>query len=334
MLISEVPHASADASRATCAEIVDSFRLLLLKAGPGSNEARPGPAGLSLLRQAALKHSKAVRAAWTAETPGADPTVLFDRSAPIDGPWYASFVLEGSVAEDLVATCSLASLTPAIFKDWSSSGAAWAFFGSNGDDNMAAAMLTGKSEHVDQLRPGAITVHSQLCGEKIWRLRPYVDSGCWTGRSAPATATPDGRLEVRCRAGDQLIIDTGAWFHETRIPPATDFSLSIAQDFVEPNLFQLGPRISSSQMQISQQICSLCMTPTAPAAGMPPGTCGCACCSAKRFERSSWDLLRRNALLSRQLTPLWHVQRLLLQNFRPKLLAICDARETVTSLSQ
>ena len=43
-------------------------------------------------------------------------------------------------------------------------GAAWAFFGSN----MDSVPLLGKPEHVDELRPGALTVHIQETTLKAW----------------------------------------------------------------------------------------------------------------------------------------------------------------------
>merc|ERR1712070_1196653 len=110
-------------------------------------------------------------------------------------------------------------------------GAAWAFFGRNGQ----SSPLIGKEEHVDELRPGAITLHIQISGEKLWRLRPNPDIRAWQNTTrglAPRVAetVQKGRLDVLCRSGDMLFIDTGAWYHETGLPSSAFLSLSVAQD--------------------------------------------------------------------------------------------------------
>ena len=64
-------------------------------------------------------------------------------------------------------------------------GAAWAFFGRcPAAASAAAAPLLGKAEHVDELRPGVLTVHAQLCGRKTWRLRPNLAAPWGSGAEA------------------------------------------------------------------------------------------------------------------------------------------------------
>ena len=134
---------------------------------------------------------------------------------------------------------------------------------------------------------------------------------------------PCERLEVCCRPGDQLVIDTAAWYHATSIPPGTDFTWSVAQDLSsEENTIEL----ESVQLRVSHQLCQLCMTPTAEPMGSPPGTCGCDCCSQKRLNHRLWRCFRQSGLLT---------QRFIESSMRDRTpgsfngpstrLAICDA---------
>lgn len=189
--------------------------------------------------------------------------------------WYSSFVLEKDAATDFLS--SMSSVDPDLLriplKDWHPTGTVWSFFGSNAESRPMA----GKPEHVDQLRPGVITMHSQICGRKLWMLRPNAGAESWDKvMNVPMLSSE--RIEIACGEGDQLLIDTAAWYHATNIPGGTGFTWSIAQDFSHQNdeadKEEGTVQIESVQLRISQQLCQLCLTPTNPPPGCPPGTCG------------------------------------------------------------
>lgn len=289
------------------------------------------------------RHAAAVARGWTPETDGP-----LGRHSPLDaagarlarghsveeGPrsaCYGGLVVEGSVGAALLdALPGAAALLQPPASSARPTSALWAFFGSNASEQA----LVGKPEHVDELRPGLVTMHAQLCGEKVWRLRPNpaafsggdvaaaMELNGFAGEASSSSSAPlddglavagvgprrlsapprilchGGRLQVRCRAGDRLIIDTGAWYHETSLPPRTPFSLSVARDYAFGSAALLD--VSSSQMFVRRQLCALCQTPTATPPGAPPGTCGCVCCEAKRRERAEWEVLRRSSALAQR----------------------------------
>merc|ERR1711924_118113 len=104
--------------------------------------------------------------------------------------------------------------------------------------------------------------HTQVSGEKNWRLRVNPDPQAWGGAPPPHVTSADGRVGVLCRPGDMLFIDTGAWYHETSLPSCSYLSLSVAQDFFskeEPPLDMI-----SAQELVTVQLCPMCHTPTAP----------------------------------------------------------------------
>ncbi|CAE7312662.1 UTP6, partial [Symbiodinium necroappetens] len=171
---------------------------------------------------------------WTSETSGASPEAakeaLANSRAPGVQRWYGSFVVDGEAAEDLVVTLASCGVETSPVDECRPTGTAWCFFGAN-----ATPMgMQGKPEHVDQLAPGTITVHTQLCGRKVWKLRPYLLCPNWSGGAPLLSASCyAGRLELLCEEGDLLLIDTATWYHTTEIPALTDFSFSLAQDFSE-----------------------------------------------------------------------------------------------------
>merc|ERR1711924_572480 len=114
----------------------------------------------------------------------------------------------------------------------------------------------------------------------------------------PRIVASGGRLEVRCKAGDCLFIDTGCWYHETSLPPCTPFSLSVAKDFQEVSSMSL--EVGSMQQYTLQQLCAKCMTPTATPRGFPPGVCGCMCCMVLLEHRYERNALRRSTLLAQK----------------------------------
>lgn len=193
---------------------------------------------------------------------------------------------------------------------WHRTGTVWSFFGSTG-----ASPMTGKPEHVDQLRPGVITMHSQICGRKVWMLRPNPLAN-W--EKVPMSSE---RIEICCEEGDQLLIDTTAWYHATQIPAGTSFTWSIAQDCSKE--MEVSSSIVSVQLRISQQLCQLCLTPTTPPLGSPPGTCGCWCCGQERSKVKLWSSFKLSSLLSQRF--LW--EQLRIRSFSvERRLAICDRK--------
>lgn len=215
-------------------------------------------------------------------------------------------------------------------KDWHPTGTVWSFFGSNAESRPMA----GKPEHVDQLRPGVITMHSQICGRKLWMLRPNAGAESWDKvMNVPMLSSE--RIEIACGEGDQLLIDTAAWYHATNIPGGTGFTWSIAQDFSHQNdeadKEEGTVQIESVQLRISQQLCQLCLTPTNPPPGCPPGTCGCWCCGQERLKITLWRSFRLSSLLTQRFlkrnlamqgtNPVHEAMR---QFWQRRQLAICD----------
>lgn len=245
--------------------------------------------------------------------------------------WYSSFVLEKDAATDFLS--SMSSVDPDLLriplKDWHPTGTVWSFFGSNAESRPMA----GKPEHVDQLRPGVITMHSQICGRKLWMLRPNAGAESWDKvMNVPMLSSE--RIEIACGEGDQLLIDTAAWYHATNIPGGTGFTWSIAQDFSHQNEADKEEgtvQIESVQLRISQQLCQLCLTPTNPPAGSPPGTCGCWCCGQERLKITLWRSFRLSSLLTQRFlkrnlamqgtNPVHEAMR---QFWQRRRLAICD----------
>eukprot|EP00927_Polykrikos_kofoidii_P058106 TRINITY_DN52441_c0_g1_i1.p1 TRINITY_DN52441_c0_g1~~TRINITY_DN52441_c0_g1_i1.p1 ORF type:complete len:454 (-),score=60.84 TRINITY_DN52441_c0_g1_i1:41-1339(-) len=254
------------------------------------------------IKQFAAAHRDSLADGWTSETANSSWTLLDvdvgDNDVGVGGNvgndakvWYGGCVVEGTAAKALLHQVPAAEqLLECPLRGSQPTGAAWAFMGING----GTRPLTGKLEHVDELRPGVLTMHAQLSGEKVWRLRPNAEADCWnaptSGGAAPIIVAPGGRLEVCCRVGDRLLIDTGAWFHETSIPPPApsrngiaEFSLSIACDYTTGSVG--SSETSSLQRIVTRKMCGWCGTPTATPPGAPPGTCGCTCCEFLRQSR-------------------------------------------------
>eukprot|EP00913_Durusdinium_trenchii_P001267 g1167.t1 len=212
------------------------------------------------------------RVAWTAENESGSlavaqhalgaPRRRGEDTRPV-GAWYSSFVVEGEVArcfmEGIQSEGGEEMQIP--LQGWHPTGTVWCFVGSNpGTDGR----MVGKPEHVDQLKAGVVTMHSQLAGNKVWLLRPHPLANAWASRTAPALAAE--RLEIVCHEGDRLIIDTTAWYHSTSILPDTDFTCSIAQDLAK------GPQSAdqtteSIQLRVSHQLCQ----PSGPSIPKGPG---------------------------------------------------------------
>lgn len=318
---------------------------------PADVESNP----IVALRRFAAEHSERVNGSWTAETSGSSLALLLGDgtkepaipAAPARR-WYGSFVVDGHDSKQLLRALPTGVVAPLLSPTgWHPTGAVWAFVGRNEPDGLSSPTLCGKPEHVDEMREGVITMHTQLCGQKIWRLRPNPvaswastsgEDGASSAAGVPrvAGAVPGGRIEVRCVAGDRLLIDTGLWYHETSLPPQTGCSLSIARDFssialgAEGAQTALAPQaMSSMQMHVVRTICRTCLTPTLTPVGAPPGTCGCMCCTTKRETRACWQSVRRSAslmhwLLVSQMADMVEVfrQKALATEAKPSMLAL------------
>jgi hypothetical protein len=146
----------------------------------------------------------------------------------------------------------------------------WIFFGknhphvdnndnNNNNDNELTSMLHGRPEHTDSVTHDG-TWHYQLSGTKIWRLRPTTEllrrveeydnnqqlsvvSGTKRRRSELSNDKNAGdnnvdedstnlfsNIEVVCKEGDILFLNTRLWFHSTLIPPQDVPSVSYARD--------------------------------------------------------------------------------------------------------
>uniref|UniRef100_A0A7S1A3A4 JmjC domain-containing protein n=1 Tax=Noctiluca scintillans TaxID=2966 RepID=A0A7S1A3A4_NOCSC len=253
-------------------------RLLLV---PSPTVAPPGCRDV-LCRFVSARRSKVLES-WTAESVGSTADLL----ATSNESWYGSFVLEGLVSHELLQELPPSTLLSFPVPGAWPTGATWVFFG----QNVGGEPFVGKPEHTDDVRPGIITMHTQLCGEKLWRFRPNL-SADWSESGGPPCIL--GALEVRCRAGDRLLVDTWAWYHETRLPPLPSFSLSVARDFCS----SANVPVKSRQVYVVKQVCGKCGTFTSTPRGAPAGTCGCACCCKRREERWEWDLFRRSTALA------------------------------------
>jgi U3 small nucleolar RNA-associated protein 6 len=136
----------------------------------------------------------------------------------------------------------------------------------NNNKNELTSMLHGRPEHTDSVTHDG-TWHYQLSGTKIWRLRPTTEllrraeeydnsqqlslvSGTKRRRielSNDNNVVEDntnlstiikswmlpnnkGYIEVICKQGDILFLNTRLWFHSTFIPPQDVPSVSYARD--------------------------------------------------------------------------------------------------------
>ena len=155
---------------------------------------------------------------------------------------------------------------PHFLTDQRQGNAAWVFIGRR---SILGKALSGRPEHVDRIDHDG-TYHVQCEGEKIWNVRPnwsyrgektapeYVNiaktktnqtndtevqavqeqEGAKLPKHSLWRTNPNG-IEIICRPGDLLVINTRLWAHRTTVPPATIheksdqpyMSISIARDF-------------------------------------------------------------------------------------------------------
>ena len=137
----------------------------------------------------------------------------------------------------------------------------WFFFGKNYNDCASSpTTLKGRVEHTDSVTHDG-TWHYQLSGTKIWRLRPTVElvqridmhtkqqqkKKCTAGikrkmdddtdsevllhnNNEEATNSDKKYIEVECKEGDIIFLNTRLWWHSTLIPPQDTPCISYARD--------------------------------------------------------------------------------------------------------
>lgn len=173
------------------------------------------------------------------------------------GRGYCSFLVQHSkdVLDDLL-TSSLPMVHLPVQKSNSKDGdtaalmkvdygpALWMFFGKNYNSNEA---LLGRPEHTDSVTHDG-TFHYQLSGTKIWRLRPtaeLMEAMASREQSQSSSTTNKKRkveeiesdkeannphIEVECREGDILLLNTRLWWHSTIISSQDVPCISYARD--------------------------------------------------------------------------------------------------------
>lgn len=121
--------------------------------------------------------------------------------------------------------------------------ALWMFFGKNCNSDES---LLGRPEHTDSVTHDG-TFHYQLSGKKIWRLRPTAElmeamSSSEHNQSSPSNKkrkieemegdkdANNHHIEVECKEGDILLLNTRLWWHSTIIPSQDVPCISYARD--------------------------------------------------------------------------------------------------------
>ncbi len=121
--------------------------------------------------------------------------------------------------------------------------ALWIFFGKNYNSNES---LLGRPEHTDSVTHDG-TFHYQLSGTKIWRLRPTAElmeamASREQNQSSPSNKkrkvdemegdkdATKHHIEVECKQGDILLLNTRLWWHSTIIPSQDVPCISYARD--------------------------------------------------------------------------------------------------------
>ena len=130
--------------------------------------------------------------------------------------------------------------------------ALWLFFGKNYNSNESS--LQGRPEHTDSVTHDG-TFHYQLSGTKIWRLRPTTElmqammrnhhkkqnqSSSSSSKkrkveednasSYKEEEANNNHIEVECKEGDILLLNTRLWWHSTIIPSQDVPCISYARD--------------------------------------------------------------------------------------------------------
>ncbi|KAL7515163.1 hypothetical protein ACHAXN_012565 [Cyclotella atomus] len=118
----------------------------------------------------------------------------------------------------------------------------WFFFGKNYTSTETAHSkkpLLGRPEHTDSVSHDG-TWHYQLSGTKIWRIRPTDELLDRINRSSDGDSKKrklndgqgkgDDTIELECKQGDILLLNTRLWWHSTVIPMQDSPSISYARD--------------------------------------------------------------------------------------------------------
>jgi len=120
----------------------------------------------------------------------------------------------------------------------------WFFYGKNygcKDADSQQSSLLGRPEHTDSVSHDG-TWHYQLSGTKIWCLRPtdelfnMVGTRGVIGKKRKLNHDKDTSqenketIEIECKQGDILLLNTRLWWHSTVIPVQDEPSISYARD--------------------------------------------------------------------------------------------------------
>jgi len=147
----------------------------------------------------------------------------------------------------------------------------WFFFGKNKVEDMSQnenSTLQGRPEHTDSVTHDG-TWHYQLSGTKIWKLRPTTDLLNRMKKDEPKQNNEDDDgmpcenlakkrklitekneseysvsrendlrekefIEVECKQGEIIVLNTRLWWHSTMIPPQDVPCISYARDIYFP----------------------------------------------------------------------------------------------------
>ena len=164
----------------------------------------------------------------------------------------------------------------------------WFFFGKNyidtSNSSTSTATLQGRPEHTDSVTHDG-TWHYQLSGTKIWRLRPTTElmqqlknknNGTETRKQSSisgnkrkaADADADSSrgdttacdndaekiyIEVECKQGDILLLNTRLWWHSTLIPPQETPCISYARDVYFADSTMASAKTDNSDNEYCQE---------------------------------------------------------------------------------
>lgn len=144
--------------------------------------------------------------------------------------------------------------------------ALWLFFGKNFNPNENES-LQGRPEHTDSVTHDG-TFHYQLSGTKIWRLRPTTElTQAMRNHKKQNQSSPSNKkrkveedasekeanyIEVECKEGDILLLNTRLWWHSTIIPSQDVPSISYARDiyFTQQN----GDSVNEQQSNLESSM--------------------------------------------------------------------------------
>eukprot|EP00960_Hanusia_phi_P003713 109849-Hanusia_phi.AAC.2 len=208
---------------------------------------------------------------------------------------YRSFVLQASDNDTLFHELQKNFPALDLFHGIEMDPVAWVFVGKN---SVPSSSMKGRPEHVDDVGASG-TVHWQVCGKKLWRLRPCLQAEWPEGATKPS---PYEVIEIECKPDSILLVNTSLYYHETKIPCTEDgeggLSISIAREFYLPTADNLvvkprmpvcgrlvAPYVSmvSGSFETHHTICAWCRTPTGISTETSQNAvCACLCCMLRR----------------------------------------------------